>query len=78
VKFFFCGSGPDQKHRDRTFTRHISAFTLEDPREPGRPAFLQLAIKMDYHNQGLARIQQAIEAITGCPVELAGGYKFQP
>ena len=76
MKFFFFSSGPDRKHRDCSFTRFITAVTLEDPREPGRVAYLHLAIEMTCDNQSVDRIQQAIEEKVGQPIELDGGYRF--
>lgn len=76
MKFFYYPSAPDKRHRGGAFTRFICAFTLEDPREPGRPAFLQLALPMTWDNQSVKRIKDAIEEKVGQPVELDGGYGF--
>jgi hypothetical protein len=77
MRFFFHTTSPDSKHRDGSFTRHITAVTLEDPRQPRRAAFLNLAIDMTYKNQSIELIKKAIEAETGQPIELAGGYSYQ-
>jgi len=76
MKFFFFCSAPDSKHRDGSFTRHVSAVTMDDPREPGRPAYLNLSIEMTAQNQSVELIKQAIEARVGQPIEIAGAFPF--
>lgn len=74
MKFFFIISAPDQKHRDKSFTRSITAFTLDNPPEPGRPGFIQFTLRMTYMNQSLDLIKAAIEEKVGQQIELDGGY----
>lgn len=76
MKFFYHPARPDQKHRGGAFTRSITAFTLEDPREPGRPAFVNLALRMTYDNQSTDLIKTALEEKTNQQIELVGGYTF--
>jgi hypothetical protein len=78
MKFYFNPTRPQQNHRDKSFTRSFTAFTLEDPKEPARPAFLNLSIRMTYMNQGVNLIKAAIEEKVGKSIELAGAYPFKP
>ena len=76
MKFFFHFTDPDKKHRDGSFTRSITAFTLDTPKEPRRPAYLNLKIKMTYLNQGVDIIKAAIEEKVGQPITLDGAFPF--
>lgn len=49
---------------------------MDDPREPGRPAYLNLSIEMTAQNQSVELIKQAIEARVGQPIEIAGAFPF--
>ena len=74
MKFYFRITQPDKKSRYRSFIRHITAFTLENPKEPSRPAYLNLMLKMSHMNQGLQIIKSAIEEKVGEAIELDEAY----
>ena len=74
MKFYFHITSPDQKSKDRSFIRSVTAFTLDDTRELGRPAYLNLKLKMTYMKQGIEIIKEAIEEKVGETIELYGAY----
>lgn len=77
MKFHYICFGPDQQHRDKSFTRKITAVTTEHPKEPGRPAFIQIELRMTQNTQSVEHIKTAIEKEVGHPIELEGGFHYQ-